>query len=412
MSVFLFFAGLRLHDILMPIMRILYLAPQPFFRERGTPIRTRNIVTALTEAGHDVDLLCFPFGQDIQIPRLRIVRCPRLPGIRDVPVGPSFPKILLDGLMFLKAWSMCLRGRYDVIQCVEEAGFFGTWLARMFRIPMIYNMDSYASEQLVFSGFARRGPILWLARRMERAAMRMAFAVITVGPVHAAEVRRLAPDTHVMELQDAPMSDRFVEDLEGGRALRSELGLGDAPAVVYTGNFEPYQGVDLLVRAAGILAPQHPQLRIIMAGGEPGQIEAHRALAASCGAAEACVFAGRRPPEQMPAFMTMASILVTPRHRGANPPMKLYPYMQSGRPIVAARVPTHTQVLDDSCAFLVEPDPQSLAAGIRDAWEHADEARHRANAARARVDERYSLAIFKQKVRDALAFAPVAQAKG
>ena len=390
-------------------MKILYLAPQPFFRERGTPLRTRTIITALTEAGHDVDLLCLPFGQEVTLPRLRMFRTPRLPGIRDISVGPSVPKILMDGVMFLQAFFMCLRRRYEVIQCVEEAGFFGTWLARLFRIPLIYNMDSYASEQLIFSGFARRGPILWLARRLERAAMVTALGVVTVGPLHAREVRRFAPQTRVVELQDAPMSDRFVEDTAGAQALRAELGLGDAPAIVYTGNFEPYQGVDILVRAAGILAPRYPRLRIVMAGGEPKQIEALRARAASCGAAEACVFAGRRPPEQMAAFTTMASILVTPRNRGANPPMKLYPYMQSGRPIVAARVPTHTQVLDDSCAFLVEPDPESLAAGIREAWEHPDEARRRADAARARVDERYSLAIFKQKIRDLMAHVAAAK---
>ncbi len=380
-------------------MRILFLAPQPFFRERGTPLRTRNILAALTDAGHEVDLLCYPFGADEVWPGLRLFRSPRFPGIRDVKVGPSLAKVPLDGLMFLKAIGMVLRRRYDVIQAVEEAGFFGLWLARLFRAALVYDMDSYISEQLIFSGFAPRGPLLWLARRLERAAMRGAAGVVTVGSAHTAEVRRLAPKTRVVQLEDAPPQDRFEPDEAGAARLRAELGLGAAPVVVYTGNFEEYQGVEILMSAAGTLARTLPAARIVLAGGEPDQIKAMKGLAESAGAGGMCVFAGRRPPAEMPAFFTLASALVTPRHRGANPPMKIYLYMQSGRPVVATRVPTHLQALDDTVAFLVEPDPESLAEGLRRALTDSAGAVARAAAAARRVEERYSRPIFQAKVR-------------
>ena len=204
-------------------MKILFLAPQPFFRERGTPLRARNILTALTEAGHEVDVLCYPFGENIDLPNARLYRSPRWPGIRDVGVGPSLAKIPLDGLMFFKALIMCIRQRYDAIQAVEEAGFFAVWLKRLFGAHLVYDMDSYISEQLVFSGFVTRGPLLAMARGLERSAMRAASLVVTVGPTHTAEVQRLAPATTVLELPDAPMRDRFTEDLEGAERLRAEF---------------------------------------------------------------------------------------------------------------------------------------------------------------------------------------------
>ena len=38
-------------------MKVLVIAPQPFFLERGTPIAVRLLVTTLCGFGHTVDLL-------------------------------------------------------------------------------------------------------------------------------------------------------------------------------------------------------------------------------------------------------------------------------------------------------------------------------------------------------------------
>ena len=99
--------------------------------------------------------------------------------------------------------------------------------------------------------------------------------------------------------------------------------------------------------------------------------------------------------------MTLADVLITPRNRGTNPPMKIYAYMQSGRPIVSTNVPTHTQILDDQTAFLVNTDPESLAKGILDVLGNSDKARTVALAARERVEQKYSLLKFREKVRAA-----------
>jgi hypothetical protein len=43
--------------------RILVVAPQPFFQERGTPIALRWVVESLSELGFGVDVLTFPIGE-------------------------------------------------------------------------------------------------------------------------------------------------------------------------------------------------------------------------------------------------------------------------------------------------------------------------------------------------------------
>jgi glycosyltransferase involved in cell wall biosynthesis len=81
--------------------------------------------------------------------------------------------------------------------------------------------------------------------------------------------------------------------------------------------------------------------------------------------------------------------------------MKVYSYMNSGTALLATRILSHTQVLDDDCALLVEPNPQALAKGLATlAADGALRARLGA-AARWRARERYSVEAFREKVRAA-----------
>jgi Glycosyl transferases group 1. len=59
-----------------------------------------------------------------------------------------------------------------------------------------------------------------------------------------------------------------------------------------------------------------------------------------------------------------ADVLVSPRLKGTNTPMKIYSYLDSGTAVLATRLRTHTQVLDDRTAYLVEPEPVALGTGL------------------------------------------------
>lgn len=382
-------------------MKILFCAPQPFFRIRGTPINVRNIVTALGEGGHEVDLLCYPFGEDVEIDNVNILRTPPVPGVKDVKVGPSLTKMPLDALMMAKAFWLCLRNKYDVIHAVEESAFFCVLLKKIFKTKFIYDMDSVISEQLRYTGFTAFRPFLALAEQAERMAMRNADFVITVCDSLTRTIEKRAPGAKVVQIEDAPLQQCFRENHERADKLRSELGLEDAYCVVYTGNLENYQGLDLLIRAAARVYKSNQQIRFVVVGGEKSQIDSLRELATNLDIANICIFTGKRPMEDMPAFMTMADVLVSPRVKGTNTALKIYTYMQSGCPIVATKLPTHTQVLDETCAFLVLPQADDLAEGILEALQDPVKHAKIANEARKRVSSRYSLPRFNNKVRTA-----------
>ena len=79
--------------------RVLLVTPQPFYEDRGTPIAVRYVAQALSELGAFVDILAFPVGRSVKIPRVRIMRCANPLGLQQVPIGFSWRKIVLDATL-------------------------------------------------------------------------------------------------------------------------------------------------------------------------------------------------------------------------------------------------------------------------------------------------------------------------
>jgi glycosyltransferase involved in cell wall biosynthesis len=99
-------------------------------------------------------------------------------------------------------------------------------------------------------------------------------------------------------------------------------------------------------------------------GGKPPLIRRYEERAASLGIADRVDLLGPRPVDSLASLLRQADILVSPRTHGTNTPMKVYSYMDSGRAILATRIPAHTQVFDDGIAMLVQPEPEAFGQGL------------------------------------------------
>ena len=98
-------------------MRVLVLAPQPFYQERGTPIAVRIAVESLSRklqlSASDpasIDLLCYHEGEDIQIPGVRIFRIPAPKALCGIRPGLSIKKLLCDVIFLAAVFYGLLRG--------------------------------------------------------------------------------------------------------------------------------------------------------------------------------------------------------------------------------------------------------------------------------------------------------------
>jgi glycosyltransferase involved in cell wall biosynthesis len=372
-------------------MRILMVAPEPFFEPRGTPFSVYHRARALGELGHLVDLVTYHVGANVTPPRVTLHRAPRLPFVRRVKIGPSLVKFPLDALLFAATLRLLLRGRYDCIHTHEEAGLFGVVLGRLFRVPHVYDMHSQLSQQLTTFGFTRSRALIRLMRGVERAIIRSARVVIVICQDLEDVVAGIAPGKPVVLIENtAVMADTATTadadaDVAGEvERPRHELRLMErrGPVLLYTGTFESYQGLELLVKSMPTVLERFPDVTYVLVGGQAAQIATLAAHAERLGVRHALRLPGQRPPGEMPALMALADVLLSPRAAGTNTPLKIYSYLRAGRPILATRIQSHTQTLTDAEALLVEPTSGALAAGAITLLR--DEALRRRLAERAR----------------------------
>lgn len=375
-------------------MNILLLAPQPFYQERGTPIAVKLLAQTLGEQGHTVHLLVFAEGENVSIPHVTIHRHIPLPGISNIKPGLSLKKLICDFFLFIKCIRLVRKHDFQLIHAVEESVFMAYVVKKIFRIPYVYDMDSCMSVQLV-----DKFPSLGLVRRimewLEKGAIAGSTGVIAVCEALEDIVKECAPDKLTARLEDITLLE---SGSEGDENLRDGLGIKGL-VLMYVGNLEKYQGIDLLLAGFKEALSRQSDLYLVLIGGKKEDVLSYQEQAEQLGIASNVFFCGPRPVHQLGYYLAQADILVSPRTQGNNTPMKIYSYLDSGIAVLATNLPTHTQVLDEDISCLVEPTPEDMARGIIALAGESVLREDIACKARQRVQEEYSLPAFRRKLK-------------
>jgi glycosyltransferase involved in cell wall biosynthesis len=377
-------------------MKILCMAPLSFGELSGRQIHLRHTLRTLSEMGHQVDLLYFGTG-----------KAPEYPGVRPIPVtrlivlpgsNGSFPGLIW---MALRAAFLLLRRPYEFVHAMDRACLAAWPVRRLIRGPLLCDVGLLRSEELADSGrwFDRLRAAA--TRRMERKVLSAASLVIADCVSLCEAVRARAPSARLMLVEDAPLEAMAPDRRERADAMRREWPLGDRKCIVYAGRLDRDGGVELLLRAMHHVIRQEPDAALILVGGRDREIRHMRGLAHHLALDQHCHFFGQRPFDEMLDCIELASAVVAPRLRGSRASMKIYVYMQSGRPIVATRIPAHTQVLDAECAILTPVQVDDLAAGLLRALREPLLGCAMGREAQDRAARNYNAAAFRSRMRAA-----------
>ena len=349
------------------------------------------LLETLLARGDEADVLVYPEGEDVHLEGCHILRLPALPGLRRFKPGFSAKKLLADALMAPIAAIQMIRRRYDLVIAVEEAAFIAMALRPVFRVPYLADVDSSMPEQID----DKFGLPRWLRRSLdwcEGAMLRKSIGAITCCRALEDLVRAHAPDLPVRTLEDVTMLDPDTA-YDAPEDCRF-----DAPVIMYVGNLEGYQGVDLLLDGFASLDPTTYPANLVIIGGNPEHIAAGERRADDLGISERTHFLGPRPVEHLGQYLSAATITASPRTQGRNTPMKIYSYLDSGKPLLATRLPTHTQVLDDEVAMLVDPTADDIAKGLAALLGDPDLRDRIGSNARARVAAEFTPTAYGRKL--------------
>ncbi len=380
-------------------MKILVLAPHPFFQARGTPLAVKTVLEFLSARGHHVDVLTFSEGEDVEIANCRIHRIGSLPWIRNIRPGFSAKKVISDLFMLAKCLRMVHKTRYDLIHAVEESAFIAAAMQTLTGVPYVYDMDSSLAEQMVdaYPGLHFAFPVL---RRCEALAVRRSLGVLTVCAALEEVAHGHAPDKTVGRVEDTTLLAPGAHSANGpGAETPLPAGVGSQSLVaMYVGNLEHYQGIGLLIDGFRHTVARVPNAHLVIVGGLDQDIERYRRRAQQLGIVTQVHFLGPRPVTSLNGLLQRADVLVSPRLKGLNTPMKIYSYLDSGTAVLATRLRSHTQVLDDRTAYLVAPEPQALGDGLAHLLSDPGLRARLASQAKAYVQQEFTPAAAHRKL--------------
>jgi glycosyltransferase involved in cell wall biosynthesis len=374
---------------------VLIVTSLPYFQWRGSPIRLGFDVQALVDIGYRVDLLTIPIGMGNEINGATVHRVANPFNVKNIPIGPSFTKLIFDVFLLFRAIRLARKNHYAVVHGIEDTGIIA-WVAACFSGSGV--VFEKHSDPASYNNRPMRNLVMAVYKMVERFAMRRADVIIATGEGLCEQARRAAPGRPVFHIFDIPSSLVEPDPARAGKIRREIMQRPDEVLILYGGSFAIYQGIDLLFQSMPYVVTKHPQARFVVIGGNEQEITGRKTWLKKHGIEDRVTFLGNVHPDELPHYLAAADILLSPRKAGINTPLKLLDYLKAARPIVATDTESHRSIIDDSFAMIVDATAPAFSDGIN--WLIADEDSRLRFGAQGRrlIDDMYNFNEYKRRL--------------
>jgi PEP-CTERM/exosortase A-associated glycosyltransferase len=249
--------------------------------------------------------------------------------------------------------------------------------ARSFGLPVVYELRDLWENPSVDRGTFKEGSALYRAAQLlENYVLHRADALVTIcQTLKDAITPRKGADVPVYVVDNGVDVDKFTPR-PVDEALRARWKLQGKKVVVYLGTFQPYEGIELLVRSIPGVAHRVPgaHLMIVGGGGEHSKI-VH--LAKELRLDDLVTFTGRVPHDEVVDMFPLGDLFVYPRlltHTTAlTTPLKPLEAMSMARAVLVSDIPPMRELIAEpgESGLLFKPGDQAdlerqIAAALED----------------------------------------------
>lgn len=343
-------------------LRILMVAPTPYFADRGCHVRIYEEARSLRSLGHDVRIVTYHIGRDM--PGIPVIRIPALPWYAKLEAGPSWHKLYLDLLLMCKAVPLVFNFRPHIIHAhLHEGAFIGYFLKKLSGTPLILDYQGSLTGECLDHGFFSASSLMArIFRRLERMINNFADRIVTSSSAGVSELITNwgIPPERVIPVIDGVDTDIFrpFPQHEG----RQQLGIpADIPVVAYLGVLSRYQGSDSLLDCIALLKAEQIKAHFLIMG---FPCEQYRSAATARGISDMITFTGKIEYTAAPLLLSAADIAVSPKLSLTEANGKLFNYMACGLPTVVFDTPVNREVLGDTGIYARYGDAPDMAAKI------------------------------------------------
>lgn len=320
---------------------------------QGSQVYLRETARALQNAGHEPQLVVYGYGIGEDTSELPLHRCASVPFARKTRAGPALGKPLLDVALARTLRKLCREYDADAVSAHNYEGLLVALVARC--RPILYHAHNAMKDELpaYFGGAAwakRFGA--WLDATLPRRADacivphdRLRDYLIDCG-CDAERVHTVAPAI------DSLFAERLSEPTP-------------APTVLYTGNLDPYQNLQLLAEAIRTVEIAIPDVRLKL-------VSADSVVGTPLDTLNRVESVPNSDPASLQIALAEDAVFACPRISWSGYPMKLLNAMNAGRAIVCCASSAHPLTNEHDALIVPDNDAEGFAGAIERLLENAE----------------------------------------
>lgn len=328
-------------------LKILMIAPTPFFADRGCHVKILEELKSLSKRNIDIILTTYHLGRDIA--GFDIRRIINIPWYRKLEAGPSIHKYYLDILLAIKTLFVAVKFRPDIIHAHLHEGVFVARIVSFFiRRPIVADYQGSMVAEMLDHGFIDKKSLsyrfnFWLERTINKWPDKIIFSS---GPARDFFLDAFDVDSsRVVSFVEGTNTDDFhpyydVSDLRKKFSIPE-----DKKIVVYAGVLTKYQGIDMLVESVPDIIRVCPDTHFLIVGFP--DVDRYRKLARDHKAGDYITFTGKVPHEEIPRYLNLGDIGVSLKLSKTEANGKLFGYMAVGLACVVFETRTNREILGD-----------------------------------------------------------------
>jgi glycosyltransferase involved in cell wall biosynthesis len=372
-------------------LRILAIAPTPFFVDRGGHVQIYEQARSLIKLGNTLEIATYHIGRDM--PGIPTHRIPKVDWYTKTDAGPSYGKLYLMILLFFLSWQRIRRFQPDIL---HGHGWDGCWIAfalsLLTGVPFVFDMQGSFTGEIVAHGYAKTDSLFFkLLKLVERISLHLGHVVTQSEQMRQDAIREFGVNpARIYHTYDGVDTDEFRPGIDASD-LKAEYNIpADKKTVVYLGLLKQYQGVDSLLEAVRILVYdlKYTGAHFVIMGFPDEDVYAARGR--DMGIGDYLTFTGKIDYRIAPKYLAMGDVAVAPKLSPTEGDGKIYNYLANGLPIVAYDRPASKEILGNLAIYAELGNSRSLAQALYTALTDEARADDLAKRGRAMVVERYS----------------------
>ena len=262
-------------------LKILIIAPTPFFADRGTHIRILEEALALERRGHSVSIATYHIGKNISEKvktNIKIYRIPKLLfWYKKLEAGANWQKVILDILLIFKTLQVALAKKPDIIHAHIHEGALIGWIVQKIlfwrKIKLAADFHGSLTKEMISHNYLRGGVLQTFFAALEKFINNLGDFAITSSGELANELRKTRKDGRIETILDGVNLENY-DSLVSKKELKKEMELpADKIIIVYAGSFIANKGIGYLLEAIPKIVEKNKNIYFILAGFPAGEVK-------------------------------------------------------------------------------------------------------------------------------------------